>query len=171
MDAKKIPLKEALFLAAGEATVGVAICLIFLALGKYDYKVLTGAALGVAVAIFNFVFLCISVNRALDKCLEGADFQKDEKASENQSEAASDNSETDEENKEEEDEISKFAKENQAKLASTIKLSYTVRSLAMFAALIIAFTTGQFNVIATLIPLLFSRPLLSLPSLIKGKGK
>ncbi len=174
MDSDKIPMREAVFLAAGEVIIGALICIGFLALGKYDYKVLTGVLLGVAVALFNFIFLCISVNRALDKCLGGADFSalsKEDKASSEENKAIEDKEENSDEEQKEDDEISRFAKENQAKLAGAIKISYIVRTFVMIAALVVAFITKQFNVIATLIPLVVSKPLLSLPSLIKRKER
>ncbi len=165
MNSNKIPLREALFLAIGEFTVGAIICAVYIIIGSFDYKVLLGALLGVCVTILNFVFICITVNRAVDNCLSTADFSKTQPLP--PTEAVDNNSEEDPYD----DETAKFARENQGKLANAIKLSYIVRSVVMAVSLIVAFITKQFNLIATLIPLLMFKPILSLSAILKRKEK
>ena len=176
MDSNKIPLREVITLAIGEIIVGALICLVFLICGKYDYKVLLGAVLGIAVTLGNFIFLCVSVNRALDKCLMAFDptsstpstpspeAQSAEEGLENEDSIPSESEPYD-------DAAAKFARENAGKLQNAIKLSYVVRMATVIASLVVALLTKQFNVIATVIPLLCLRPILNVAELIKRKEK
>ena len=58
---------QILMLALGEAIVSALVCAAYLVIGKFDYTVLTGVALGSVVTVANFVFLTLSVNRSLDR--------------------------------------------------------------------------------------------------------
>ena len=176
MDSNKIPLREVIAIAVGEVIVGALICLVFLLCGKYDYKVLLGAVLGISVTVANFLFLCITVNRALDRCLANFTPTLTEKTAEPIIIESSDDDGEDNDGEETadepyEDEAAKFARENVGKLQNAIKLSYIVRMSTVIAALVIALITKQFNVIATVIPLLCLRPILNLSEMIKRKEK
>ncbi len=176
MNSNKIPLREVVATAVGEVIVGALICLVFLLCGKYDYRVLLGAALGVLVTVANFLFLCITVNKALDRCLASFNPTLTEKTAEpiviEPAEACGEES-YNEENADEpyDDEAAKFARENVGKLQNAIKISYIVRMGTVIASLVIALTTKQFNVIATVIPLLCLRPILTVSEMIKRKEK
>lgn len=178
MNSNKIPIREVVTIVIGEIIVGAVICAVFLLCGKYDYKVLLGAALGGAVTVGNFLFLCITVNRALDKCLANFTPTLTEKNAEPiiiQNTNSEDSDEKDENtNSEEEpcdDEAAKFAKENAGKLRNAIKLSYIIRMMTVIIAMGVALMTKQFNLIATVIPLLCLRPILSAAEIFRRKEK
>ena len=68
-----------------------------------------------------------------------------------------------------EEEAEAFAKANSAPIQNAIKRSSTLRTLTLIAALLLAFITKLFNPIATVIPILAYRPLLTTVELIKAK--
>ena len=105
---------------------------------EFTYRAITGAVLGVLVTVLNYVFLTLSVNRAVNNYLElrGTREMTDEEAE-------------------------KFARENSAPIQNTIKTSFIVRTFTMLAALVVAFVLDWFSPLATAIPLLAFRPLLS----------
>ena len=168
----KIPKREMLAVVIGEAVVAAIVCLIFLVIGKFDYTVALGAALGGGVIIFNFAFLCISVNKALDDVLVGFDPSKIETTTAQAGDGEDGDGERSSDGESELDEndaAAKFASENQAKLQNAIKTSYLIRTFSMVAALVVAFLTGIFNVVATAIPMLFLRTILNVSEMIKRK--
>ena len=70
MNQKKLPVREITLLAIGEALVGAIITAVFFLIGKFNYTVPLGALLGGVVTVFNFVFLSIAVNRAIDDAMK-----------------------------------------------------------------------------------------------------
>ena len=113
---------------------------------EFSYRIITGAALGALVTILNYVFLTLSVNRAVNNfiALRGDREMTDEEAE-------------------------SFANENSAPIQNAIKLSFIIRTATMLIALVIGFLLDVFNPIATAIPLLAYRPLLYVVESIKGK--
>ena len=113
---------------------------------EFSYRVITGVILGTAVTVLNYVFLTLSVNRAINNFLTlRGDREMDD------------------------EEAAAFVKENSAPIQNAIKLSFIIRTATMLAALVIGFLLDVFNPIATAIPLLAYRPLLSITEIIKGK--
>lgn len=147
----KLPKKEILTLlilelgAAILVTVGYLV-LDVMELATFDYRVITGGALGVAVTVLNYLFLTLSVNSAVDNYL-----------------ALRGDKEMDEE------EAAKFASENSMPIQNAIKTSFIIRTVSMLAALLVAFLTKLFNPIATAVPLLAFRPLLSMMEIMRAK--
>lgn len=177
MDENKLPKREIIILTVGEIAVGAIISLVFLLIGKFSYTVPLGSLLGGAVTVFNFVFLSIAVNRAIDEAMKNYEARQAAKPPvvineqpESNENPAYDTEETDEADPYD-DEAAKFARENAAKITNAVKVSYIVRTASVIATLIIAFITNQFNVLATVIPLLCFRPILTLSELIKRKGE
>ncbi len=115
--------------------------------GAFGYKVITGAALGAFAATMNFFALNFTVNRAIDKYMtaRGTEEMDDEQAA-------------------------KFAQENALKVQNEVAKSYIVRTLILVAAMCLLFTK-QFAVIATVVPLLLGRPIISLIGLLDKEGK
>ena len=148
MKNKNLPLYETAFILIGEIIVSLIVCGVYLIIGKFSYKVITGVTLGTAVTVLNFLFLAISTNRAFDKAIEarGTKEMDDEEAE-------------------------KFAAEHGASLQNAVKVSFIIRTLTMLAALIVAFVLKWFDVIATLVPLLMLRPIITAESLIRQKCK
>lgn len=175
MISNKLPKREILLLALGEACVAVLICLGYLLVGKFNLTVVSGALLGGLVTVLNFLFLAISVNRALDGIMEGMPSPAEiERAVDEVIEQTVSDSETDDENAENEtvsDEAARFAGENQAKLQNAVKLSFIIRSISMIAILVLAFITGIFDVIATVIPLFMQRPILTVSEMLRKEEK
>ena len=144
-------LKGVFALALGEAIVasltvlGFFLCNIAFDTG-FSYRVFTGAALGAAVTVGNYLALIISVNTQVEKylALRGSREMTDEEAE-------------------------KFAKEHSMPIQNAIKTSYMIRTTSMLITLVIAFILDWFNPIATAIPLLSFRPLLTLIEGIKSK--
>lgn len=144
MNESKMPLFEIAALAVGELIVSALTVLVYFLIGKLALPVILGAVLGSAVIICNFVALSVAVNRAVDRIMEerGEGEMDEERAGE-------------------------FAREHQSKLQNAVKISYIVRTLTMLAALVAAFLLPSvFDVIATLVPLVMFRPILSVSRLI-----
>lgn len=147
MQKKNMPTAEILFLVVGELIVSLIVSGVYLLLNRFSYAVISGCLLGSAVTVFNFVFLSVSVNRAIDKALAG---RKEGEMTEEEAQA--------------------FAAENQAAVQRAAQGSYLVCQILMLGVLVCAFLLdGWFDVIATLVPLLMFRPLLSVCGLMKSK--
>ena len=146
MKKTKLPYYEIFSLLIGEIIVSLLICAIYLIIDKFDYKVVTGAALGTAVTVLNFLYLSVATTKAVDNFLM----------------LRGDREMTEEEN-------AAFVAEHQAKIQNTMKISYIIRTFTMLAALVVALLIKQFDVIATLVPLLMYRPITMVAALIKRK--
>lgn len=154
MNEMKSTNKDIFILAAGEVIVAVLTVIGFLvadiAFGVgFSYTVITGALLGCAVIVLNYVFLTVSVNRAVDTYLaeRGSREMSDEEAE-------------------------KFTVEHSMAIQNSIKTSYIIRTATMIAALVIAFLLGNFfNPLATAIPMLAFRPVLILGETIRRRGE
>ena len=153
MNENKTSKKDILTLLFLETAVAVLIILGYIALdmlgmADFEWRVISGAMLGVAVIVLNYLFLTLSVNRAIEGylALRGDREMDDEEAE-------------------------KFAAENSMPIQNAIKVSFITRTVTMLGALLIAFLTGWFNPLATAIPLILFRPLLNIMEIIKGKVK
>ncbi len=154
MKKRNLPIAEIAILAVGELIVsllvvgGYLLCdLIFEAeLFDFSYRVITGVLLGSCVTVLNYLFLCISVNRAVNRFL-----------------ALRGDAEMDEE------EAAKFALENSMPIQNAIKTSFIIRTVSMLAAFIVAFVVDWFAPLATVIPLLMFRPIITVGGLIRQK--
>ena len=148
MKNKNLPLYETAIILIGEIIVSLIICGVYLIIDKFSYKVVTGAALGTAVTVLNFLFLAISTSRAFDRAVEarGTKEMTDEEAED-------------------------FAAAHQREISNAVKLSYIIRTFTMLAALVVAFLLDVFDVIATLVPLLMLRPIITVEALIREKRK
>ena len=147
MNENRVPVFELLFLIIGQLVISAVILLIYLIMDKLALSVLLGALLGSAITVFNFLFLIITTNRAIDRVLEerGEGEMSDEEAA-------------------------AFAEAHRARLQWVTKRSSIVRLISIAAALVLALLLdGVFNVLATVIPLLMLRPLLTLSQLLKSK--
>lgn len=139
-----IPARESLILLAGEAVVtaivalGYYLCDLAFNTG-FSYRIFTGAALGSVVVILNFFFLSLSVNRAVDRYMEIRGTREMT-----------------------EEEAERFTAEQGMAIQNSIKTSYIVRTVTMLAALVLAFILDWFDPLATVIPILAFRPILSL---------
>lgn len=138
--------KDVLILALGEIIVAVLVAIGFLATGFFKWQVISGAILGGAVTVINFLILSFSINRALDKFME----------------TRGDKELTDEE-------IEKLSKAQSIKVQNAITKSYVLRTGLMFGSLIVAFISGWFDPLATVIPLLMYKPLIYAAEFIKKK--
>ena len=63
-------MREIVILILGELLVSLITVGVYVMLDKFSYAVPSGCLLGSAVAIFNFIFLSVAVNRAIDKVME-----------------------------------------------------------------------------------------------------
>ena len=151
MNNNKLPKRDILHLAIGETVVALLVTAGYLVadafqLLSFSYRVLTGALLGVAVTVLNYLFLTVSVNRAIDGYL-----------------ALRGDKEMDEET------AAKFASEHSMPIQNAIKTSFIIRTASMLIALLLAFLTGQFDPISTAIPLLAFRPLLTIIEMLRTR--
>lgn len=112
----------------------------------FGFSAVTGALLGALVVVLNFAFLSLSVNRAVDEYLavRGSREMTDEEAE-------------------------RFTAENSMVIQNKIKTSYIIRTTTMLAALVIAFLTGWFNPLCTVIPFLAFKPILSIGEILRKK--
>ena len=138
--------KDVLLLALGELIVAVLVTIGFLATGFFKWQVISGAILGGAVTVINFLILSLAVNRALDKFME-----------------------TRGEKELTEEEVEKLSKAQSIKVQNAITKSYVLRTGLMFGSLVLAFISGWFDPLATVIPLLMYKPLIYAVEFIKKK--
>lgn len=145
--------KDIIIVTLGElAVAAITVLGFFLADIAFDtgfsYRVFTGAILGCAVIVLNYLFLSLSVNRAVDNYLSerGKREMSDEEAE-------------------------RFTSEHSMAIQNSIKSSYITRTLTMLAALVLAFVLDWFNPLATVIPMLAFRPILMLGESIRRRGE
>ena len=133
-------------IAFGELVVNLVTVLVYALLDKINYTVFTGALLGTAVTILNFFILTVSVNNAINKymALRGTKQMSDEEAEQ-------------------------FAHDNSMVIQNAMTRSYIIRSLLMLGVLVGAFLLKQFDVIATLVPLVCYRPIIFVSELLKKR--
>lgn len=148
---KKENNRELRVLIFGEAAVAVLIvagAFLVSLFSEYvfGFSAVTGALLGALIVVLNFAFLSLSVNRAVDEYLavRGSREMTDEEAE-------------------------KFTAENSMVIQNKIKTSYIIRTTTMLAALVIAFLTGWFNPLCTVIPFLAFKPILSIGEMLRKK--
>ena len=146
MKNKNSGLKDILALVIGELGVSAVTAAVFALLGAFSYKVISGVLLGSAVAIINFIILTVSVNRAIDRFME---LRGDKEMNEEEADA--------------------FAAKHMGEIQNAQKLSYIIRTFTMLGALVLAFISKQFDVIATVIPLLCFQPILIISQQLGGK--
>lgn len=138
--------KDVLYLLIGEIIVSVGIVVAYIALGLYQWNVLTGAILGAVVTVLNFLILSMQINKAIDKYME---LIGDKEMSE--------------------EEAAEFAKKHSLKVQNAVTKSYALRTALMLGSLVIAFITGWFNPLATLIPLIMYKPIIYAIEILKKK--
>lgn len=148
MKNKSLALFETALILLGEIIVSLLICGVCLIFDWFSYKIVTGVVLGSAITTLNFLFLALSTSRAFDKAVEARGTREMD-----------------------EEEIEKFTEEHQRNMNNAVKLSFIVRTLTMLATLVVAFILDYFNVLATLIPLLMLRPIITVEALIREKLK
>ena len=168
MNQNKFPVRETVILTLGEALISAIVTAVYLLVESFDYTVPLGAALGAVVTVFNFIFLSIAVNRAVDKVLKNYEARQNEKPAV-VVEPSGEVSEDDENEEPYNDEAARFAQENAAKITAAVNHSYIVRTASVLVTLVLAFITKQFNVLATVIPILCFRPILTVSELIRRK--
>lgn len=144
--------REVFLILLGESIVAAltVLCAFIISLfTEYEFNLsaVAGAVLGALVVVLNFLFLSISVNRAVAVYLEA-------RGSREMSE----------------EEAERFTQENSMVIQNKIKISFIIRTLTMLGTLILAFITGWFNPLCTAIPMLMFRPLIYISETIKGKG-
>lgn len=153
MKDSKFPFKDIAAVAIGEIIVAVLTVLGYLLVSlftdvTFTYRVITGAVLGCTVTVLNFLFLTLSVNKQIDSFVElrGSREMDDEEAA-------------------------KFTNKHSLAIQNSIKLSFIIRTVTIFASLIVAFITDWFDPIATVIPLIAYRPVISVSAVLMQKMK
>ena len=137
---------DTVWLALGEVIVAALVAVGFLIFKRFDYTVVTGALLGGAVTVVNFLILSIAIMRAVNGYIaDRGDKEMDE------------------------EEAEKYAKEHGMAVQNAMTKSYILRMLLMIGSLVLAGVSGWFNIIATVIPLLMYRPILYVTEFIKSK--
>jgi hypothetical protein len=154
MNNKKDNALNITLLTVGELLVSLIVIGAFLlgdALFKSDFwdfsfGVVTGALLGALITVLNYVFLTVSVNRAVDSflTLRGSREMSDQEAVD-------------------------FAAKNAIGIQNAIRTSFLVRTASIVVTLVLAFVTGWFSPLATVIPMLSFRPLMTLIELLKRR--
>ena len=139
---------DTVWLALGELVVAALVSVGFLIFKRFDYTVLTGAALGGAVTVINFLILSVGVNRAINRFVEE---RGDKEMDEEEAEA--------------------YAQKHGAAVQNAMLKSYIIRMVLMIGSLILAMISGWFSPLATVIPLIMYRPILYVTEFIKTKVK
>ncbi|MBO5879180.1 MAG: hypothetical protein J6Q68_01340 [Clostridia bacterium] len=147
MKKSKLPVFEITSLIIGEIIVSLIVCAVYLVINKFSYTVVTGAALGSAITVLNFLALSLIVNKTIDKIVaERGDCELTDEDAE------------------------QFAAQNKMRVQNAMRISFIVRNIIMVAALVAAFLLPScFDVIATLIPLVSYRIILMVAGMIKRK--
>ena len=147
-------IKETVILLIGEVIVS-ALVIGGYAVAKFAFqydtnmlRAVLGALLGTVVTVLNFFFLSLSVNRAIDRYVElrGSREMTEEEAAQ-------------------------FTAAHSMEIQNTVKTSFIVRTVTMLIALVLAFISDWFAPLATAIPLLAFRPILTLGELIRRRGE
>ena len=146
-------LKGVFALALGElitaalVVLGFFLCNIAFDTG-FSYRVFTGAALGAAVTVGNYLALIVSVNTQVEKylALRGNREMTDEEAE-------------------------KFTQEHSMRIQNYMRASYIVRTVTMLAALVAALLLDWFSPLAVAIPLLAYRPILTVSELLRRRNE
>ena len=126
-------------IAIGTAILTVLMIAVFLILRRFDWTVLTGAALGFAAAIGNFFLMALTVQKA-------ADDMKPQPVPEAPAE------------EEDQDSDAKAPLSEEAKRGKQrIQLSYALRMLGLAVIAILGVTLKCFHPVAVLLPMLFPR--------------
>lgn len=174
---KLVPIKETLILAAGEVICSAVICAVFLLIKKYDYTVLLGTVIGSIAIVLNFLFMSLSVNRAIDQAFElRGNYVDEPELTPSQAESNENTDNADADGGEDEqtaklDAAMRFANEQSVRVNRIAKVSYIVRTATLLALLVVALITKLFNPIATVIPMLMFRPIIMAEGLIRRKLK
>ncbi len=146
MNNDRFPKKTFLTLLIGELAASVIICAVYLLIDKFTYRVALGALLGSIVTVVNFAVMAIISGRLLDEFMkERGDGEMSE------------------------EDTAELVSKYQLRIQNQMKLSFIVRNVVMVLTLVIAFLVKIFDVMATLIPLLLFRPLVTLAELIDRK--
>ena len=112
----------------------------------FKWTVVSGALFGALVTTLNFLLLSFQINRVIDEYISLLD------------------------NKEMSDEdASEFAQKYSLKAKNSIAKSNIQRTALIIVPLVLAFISGLFDPIATLIPLLLYKPLIYIVELINQK--
>ena len=150
---RRSPFSDLLPLIIGEVIVAALVCggsvLVDLVTEyEVDYlKVILGALLGALVIIGNHAWLTVTVDHEISKYLN---MRGDKEMSDEEAEA--------------------FTKKHTAVIQKKIAFSSIVRTVSIFAVLILAFLTKWFKPIATAIPMFAMRVVLMVTELIKSKN-
>lgn len=146
-------IKETTILLVGEIAVS-ALVIGGYAIAKFGLeqevdmlRAIMGTILGTLVTVLNFFFLSLSVNRAIDRYVE-----------------LRGNREMTEE------EAAQFTAAHSMEIQNTVKTSFIIRTVTMLVALALAFISDWFAPLATAIPLLAFRPILTIGELIRKKS-
>lgn len=145
MTENKFPKKEFIILSVGEAICVLVTTLAFLGVSLlgisqfvFSYKVVTGALLGAVVMLLNFLFLSVSVNKAVDEYIA---LRGDKEMSDEDAEA--------------------FAAKNSMLIQNAVKKSFIVRVVSIAVSLVVAFLLDWFHPLATIVPILAYQPILT----------
>ena len=133
--------KETARIAAGTLILTAVMVLVFILIGKFDWTVLTGAALGCAAAIGNFFLLALSVQKAAER-MNGVKLPSYAEA-----EAELEDGE--------EVPVPDAPELQQAKRA--MQASYSGRLFLMAVVGVLGLTLSCFHAVATVVPFLFPR--------------
>lgn len=146
----KMPVvKETAKLALGELAVSALTVGVYLLIGKFTPGVVVGTLAGTLVILLNFFLLAYSVNRVFDDMME-------KRGSGEMSE----------------EEIAKFTETYKAQAAMKTQASFLLRTLLLIAVPVACFLLPFADGIASLVPLLAERPLLSVIGLLSSpKGQ
>ena len=128
---------DILFLAAGELLASLIVVGVFIALDKFDWRVITGALIGSVAMVLNFAILSFSVNRAVDRVMK-------ERGTKDMTE----------------EEAEAFAAQHSAEIQNSVRSSYLLRQILILGILVAAVFLNFANVVAAVIPLVLFRPIL-----------
>ena len=146
-NSKKQAVPELVWLALGELAVCGIIVAVYLIIGKFSWKVVTGALLGAAVGLVNQALLTVMAGKAFDKAAKerGTDEMTEE-------------------------EIQAFKSRHERNVKSMITLSFIIRMVLLVGTLLLIFLLpAVFEPIPAVIALAAVSVLIILVGLLKKK--
>lgn len=136
----------------GEAVVVALVCLgfgiiHFTGLYDFNYRVVLGAVLGAVVIIINHALLILAVDREIKKFIKNRP-----------------------EGEMSEEELQLYTKKQSTSIQGAMRISSMIRTASILVMLVIAFITKWFNPIATAIPMLAFRIIITVSELIRSRN-
>ena len=145
--------KMTLVIGIGTAALSCLMVLVFVLVGKFDGTVIAGAVLGTAAATLNFFLMGLSVQKAAAQMTPAEQEADEEQAAEEEKDSSTGTPK-------------KPLSDEGKQVKKQMQLNYTLRMLMLVVVAILAVCLPVFHPIATVLPFLFPRLVISIRGLV-----